>query len=374
MATPLPSNHAEIGVAEAVAATRGTLVRGAGDRKARGFTTDSRAVAAGGAFVALRGERSDGHDHLGKAIEAGAGLVVVERGRTPGHSPDGVAAVEVDDTLVAWADLARVHLARWRSRRTDARVVAITGSAGKTTTKEITAALLRAQVEVHATAGNLNNRIGVPAVVLGLEPGHRVAVLEMGMSVPGEIALLGAIAVPDVAIVTNVGLAHAGGVGGSVADVAREKGALFAALGPAGVAVVNADDPQVMAQARDRHRGPAVTFGRAEGAAVRASLDGTRSARRGRGSTCSAGPRRVPSCCRSRARRRPSTSWPPLPLPTPSSVRPSGTAASPQPCAASSRPPDASCPGASRAAFVCSTTATTPTPPAFGPPSTRSES
>jgi UDP-N-acetylmuramoyl-tripeptide--D-alanyl-D-alanine ligase len=270
VATPIPTNRAEFGAAEVVAATHGALVRaGAPQQTARGFTTDSRAVVPASAFVALRGERSDGHDHVGEAIEAGARLLVVERGRAPGGAPDDVAVVEVDDTLVAWGDLARAHLAKWRSLRSDARVIAITGSAGKTTTKEITAALLRTEVDVHATAGNLNNRIGVPAVVLGLEPGHRVAVLEMGMSLPGEIAALGAIGVPDVAIVTNVGLAHAGGVGGSVADVAREKGALFAALGPAGVAVANADDPQVMAQARDRHRGPVVTFGRAEGAAVR---------------------------------------------------------------------------------------------------------
>jgi UDP-N-acetylmuramoyl-tripeptide--D-alanyl-D-alanine ligase len=270
VATPIPPNRAELSVAEVVAATRGALTgAAAGESAVRGFTTDSRAVAAGGCFVALRGERSDGHEHVGKAIEAGARLVLVERGRAPAGSPDGVAVVQVDDTLVSWGDLAHAHLAKWRSARTDARVIAITGSAGKTTTKEITAALLRPSADIHATAGNLNNRIGVPAVVLGLEPGHRIAVLEMGMSVPGEIAALGAIAVPDVAIVTNVGLAHAGGVGGSVADVAREKGALFAALGPEGVAVANADDPQVMAQARDRHRGPVVTFGRAEGAAVR---------------------------------------------------------------------------------------------------------
>ena len=109
--------------------------------------------------------------------------------------------------------------------------MAITGSAGKTTTKELCAALLRLAAPCHATAGNLNNRVGVPAVLLQLQPRHRFAVVEVGMSLPGEIGALASIVAPDVAVVTNVGLAHAGGVGGTVADVAREKGALFAAAG-----------------------------------------------------------------------------------------------------------------------------------------------
>jgi UDP-N-acetylmuramoyl-tripeptide--D-alanyl-D-alanine ligase len=266
--TAIPSNAISLDVLAAAEATGGTVVHRAQPvRRTRGVTTDSRAVVAECGFVALRGERYDGHDYVGKAIEAGAILVLVERGRAPRDA--WVDVVEVDDALVAWGDLAKAHLRTWRGSRADARVIAITGSAGKTTTKEMAAALLRVETDVHATAGNLNNRVGVPAVVLGLDPRHRMAVLEMGMSVRGEIASLGAIAEPDVAVVTNVGLAHAGGVGGSIHDIAVEKGALFAALGPAGVAVANADDPLVMGQARDRHDGPTVTFGRAEGADVR---------------------------------------------------------------------------------------------------------
>jgi UDP-N-acetylmuramoyl-tripeptide--D-alanyl-D-alanine ligase len=268
VATAIPPNRAVFDATRAAQATGGTVTRQSpSSRPARGWTTDSRAVVAGSGFVALKGDRFDGHDYVEKAVDAGAAIVVVGRGRSPtGARAD---AVEVDDTLAAWGALARAHLRGWRAERPDASVVAITGSAGKTTTKEIAASLLRVEAEVHATAGNLNNRVGVPAVVLGLEPRHRVAVLEVGMSLPGEIAALGAVVEPDVAVVTNVGLAHAGGVGGSIDDVAGEKGALFASLGPRGVAVANADDERVMAEARARHRGSSVTFGRAQDADVR---------------------------------------------------------------------------------------------------------
>ncbi|MGH7280992.1 MAG: UDP-N-acetylmuramoyl-tripeptide--D-alanyl-D-alanine ligase, partial [Polyangiaceae bacterium] len=154
----------------------------------------------------------------------------------------------------------------WKSR--GGRVVAITGSAGKTTTKEMCASLLARVGAVHATAGNLNNRIGVPAVVLGLEKRHAFAVIEMGMSEPGEIARLVEIAPPDAAVVTNVGLAHAGGVGGDEDDVAREKGAIFTAIHEGGTAVVNADDARVALQGR-RASGHVVTFGRAPSADYR---------------------------------------------------------------------------------------------------------
>jgi UDP-N-acetylmuramoyl-tripeptide--D-alanyl-D-alanine ligase len=230
------------------------------------MTTDSRAVTPGSAFIALRGERHDGHTFAPAAVAAGAVLVVVEQRRGP-TSAD-VDVVEVPDTLSAWGLLARAHLRAWRRAREGAGVVAITGSAGKTTTKEICAALLQAVAKCHATSGNLNNRVGLPAVVLGVEPEHRFVVLEMGMSESGEIAALGAIAEPDVGLVTNVGLAHAGGVGGTIDDVAREKGAIFAAVRPGGSIVANADDPAVMAIAGTIQRTECVTFGRAAHADV----------------------------------------------------------------------------------------------------------
>ena len=260
-------NHAPLDVRAAAEATGGRVVRGTEGRTARGVTTDSRAVVAGCAFVALRGERHDGHGFVAAAIDAGAVLVVVERGRAPEDARADV--VEVEDTLAAWGAIARRHLRAWREVQPGARVVGITGSAGKTTTKELCAALLRAVGECHCSAGNLNNRVGLPAVALEVEPRHRFAVLEMGMSLPGEIAALASIAEPDVGLVVNVGLAHAGGVGGSIEDVAREKGALFQGVRAGGTIVANADDPAVMAQAERVPGKQRVTFGRAPGAGVR---------------------------------------------------------------------------------------------------------
>jgi UDP-N-acetylmuramoyl-tripeptide--D-alanyl-D-alanine ligase len=268
VATPIPENRASFDAPFAAASTGGRLVRASQPvRRVLGVTTDSRAVTKGCAFVCIRGEHHDGHAYIDAAIAAGATLVVVERGRAPADAR--VDVVEVDDTLVAWGAIAGAHLREWRRPRPEARVVAITGSTGKTTTKELCAALLRAVAECHATSGNLNNRVGMPAVVLGLEPRHRFAVLELGMSVPGEIAALAAIADPDVAVVTNVGLAHAGGVGGTLEDVGREKGALFAHLGPEGVAVANADDSVVVAEVGRARSARSILFGRSERSDVR---------------------------------------------------------------------------------------------------------
>lgn len=265
MSTAIPSNAVAFTTGEVAAATRGTVVRGDAARSHVGATTDSRAVGKGTIFVALRGESFDGHTFVDAAVNGGASLVVVERDRGEGVSR-AADVIEVLDTLEAWGDLAHAHLLRWKAH--GGKVVAITGSAGKTTTKELCAALLERVAEGHATRGNLNNRIGLPAVVLGLDEKHAFAVLEMGMSERGEIARLTAIAPPDVSVITNIGLAHAGGVGGTRDDVAREKGAIFEATSDKGTLVINADDPFVVEQAK-RSRGRGVTFGRAEHAAYR---------------------------------------------------------------------------------------------------------
>lgn len=263
MATPIAANVAVVDARGVAEAAGGRVVRAVAGRVARGVTTDSRAVVPGGAFVALRGENHDGHAFLGAALEAGATLVVVERGRAPDDAT--VDVVEVDDTLAAWGAIARTHLCAWRSANPAGRIVAITGSAGKTTTKELCAALLRSVGACHSTAGNLNNRVGVPAVVLQLEAKHRFVVLELGMSVPGEIAALAGLVEPDVAVITNIGLAHAGGLGGTIDDVAREKGALFEGVRPRGVVVANGDNPAVMAQLARAPRSARVTsFGRGD--------------------------------------------------------------------------------------------------------------
>jgi len=265
MATPIPINRARFSTASILRATGGRLASGAGNADICGATTDSRAVVPGCVFIALRGERHDAHAFVGAAVKAGAAAIVVDRATNVG----GADVIEVKDTLVAWGDIARAHLREWREARAgDARVVAITGSAGKTTTKELCAVLLGAIGTCAASAGNLNNRIGLPAVALAVEPAHRFVVLEAGMSVVGEIAELARIAEADVAVITNIGVAHAAGVGGTRADVAREKGALYAALGERGVAIVNADDDEAMKQ-RARTAARAETFGLAASAEYR---------------------------------------------------------------------------------------------------------
>jgi UDP-N-acetylmuramoyl-tripeptide--D-alanyl-D-alanine ligase len=267
VATPIGANRATTDADTAARVTGGRVVRAVGGRMVRGITSDSRAVLPGGAFVALRGETHDGHGFLAQAIAAGAALLVVERGRAPGDA--GVDVVEVDDTLRAWGALGGAHLDAWRRANPGTRVVAITGSAGKTTTKELCAALLGSVAPCHATAGNLNNRVGVPAVLLELEPRHRFAVIEVGMSLRGEIATLAGLVRPDVAVITNIGLAHAGGVGGTLDDVAREKGALFEGVRPPGVVVANADDAAVEAQLVRAPRAHVVRFGRSAAATYR---------------------------------------------------------------------------------------------------------
>jgi UDP-N-acetylmuramoyl-tripeptide--D-alanyl-D-alanine ligase len=265
MATAIPRNHVEVMAQSVAAATGGVVLRGR-DKRARGVVSDTRAMAGGEAFVALRGAQQDGHVFLGEAAARGAELLVVER---EGSVPDGPDVVCVSDTLTAWGDLARAHAKAWRSARADRRMIAITGSAGKTTTKQLCAALLAEVAETHATPGNLNNLVGVPAVVFALEPRHRFAVVECGMSVRGEIAALASIVHADVSIITNVSVAHAEGVGGTREDVAREKGALFDALGEDGVCVYDADDAIGRVLAARCKATRKLGFGRASDAAYR---------------------------------------------------------------------------------------------------------
>ena len=262
MATPIPTNRARFTLPAIALATHGSILHRAGSSVDTffGITTDSRAVTPGSVFVALRGESHDGHGFVAKGVANGASVVVVEKGRGL-EIPEEASIVEVVDTLVAWGELARAHLVGWRTEAVDGRVVAITGSAGKTTTKELTAALLAEVGATHFTAGNLNNRIGVPAVVFALEKTHRFCVLEMGMSLPGELDAIVGFARPDVSVVVNVGVAHAEGVGGRE-GVMHEKGAVFRALGPDGIAIANADDPFVMRAVQSTRARRTETFGR----------------------------------------------------------------------------------------------------------------
>ncbi len=260
MATPIPVNQARFGRDEVVSATQGTAGGPAWERVS-GVVTDSRAVKPGNLFVALRGERFDAREFAQQAVDAGAAAVIVERGTS---LPDHVSAIEVADTLLALGDLARAHRDAWNGK-----VVGITGSVGKTTTKDLAAAALQASGHrVLKTAGNLNNRIGVPMTLFQLDQTVDTAVIEMGTSEPGEIARLAEIAAPDIGLVTRASLAHTEGLG-SVAAVADEKVSLLHAIAPGGVAIAYGDDPPLKKRASVVDAKRKLFYGRAAGNDVR---------------------------------------------------------------------------------------------------------
>jgi UDP-N-acetylmuramoyl-tripeptide--D-alanyl-D-alanine ligase len=270
--TAIPVNQAVFTLDELRSITGGVLEHGEGDARVAGISTDTRHLVAGNAFVALRGETFDGHDHAQAAIRAGASALIL--GRSIGQT-NGTALLRVDDTLQALGRIAREHRRRWaaqvQARGGMGRVVAVTGSAGKTTTCRAVAAVLEslAPGSVHASVGNLNNAVGIPIVLLGLRSTHDLAVVEIGTSHPGEIAYGSALAEPDVGVLTLVTAAHTEGLGG-IDGVATEKGALLEALEPTGVCVVNADDARVMAQLSRSRARRVVRFGRGGGADIRA--------------------------------------------------------------------------------------------------------
>lgn len=232
----------EFGLDELLAVTRGELASAGGPRAVRGIATDSRTLEPGEAFVAIRGERHDGHAWIGAAVARGAGAVIVQRGvDLPARVPASCTVIVVRDTLAALGDLAR-----WHRRRRAATVLAVAGSNGKTTTKEMVAAICRAAVgsdAVLATRGTQNNLVGLPLTLLRLGD-ERVAVVELGMNHPGELWRLTEIADPDVGVITCVGPEHLEGVG-SIRGAAEAEGELFRRLRPSAVAIVNADDPWV---------------------------------------------------------------------------------------------------------------------------------
>jgi UDP-N-acetylmuramoyl-tripeptide--D-alanyl-D-alanine ligase len=228
-------------LSEAARAIRGEL-RGE-DREFEAVSTDSRALTRRALFVALKGDRYDGHDFITRAADSGAAAAMVQdtgsRSEDRGSS-DRLPLLVVDDTRLGLGKLA----AHWRGRLS-MPLVALTGSNGKTTVKEMLASILReastAQSAVLATRGNLNNDIGVPLTLLELRGGHRYAVIEMGMNHAGEIRYLTGLAAPDVALVNNAGPAHIEFFD-SVEAIARAKGEIFEGLKPGGTAVINADD------------------------------------------------------------------------------------------------------------------------------------
>jgi UDP-N-acetylmuramoyl-tripeptide--D-alanyl-D-alanine ligase len=223
-------------IGEIAAATGGRII-GNPDKRVSGVSTDSRTVTPGRLFVPLRGERFDGHDYLPEVFAKGIQTSLVEESRVLAVAlPEDVTVVVVPDTLAALGDLAAFH-----RRRFSITVVGITGSNGKTTTKEMLAAILEQSGNGLKTSGNLNNLIGLPQMVFQLGRDHKWAIFEMGMSEPGEIDRLAQIAAPNVGVITNAFPAHLASMG-SVEAVARAKGELFLRLPEGGWAVYNADD------------------------------------------------------------------------------------------------------------------------------------
>lgn len=236
--------------------TGGTLVGGAtGDERVTGEARiDSRTVNEGDLFAAFVGENVDGHDFLHAVMEAGAALALVSR-----EPEAGIPAVLVEDVQEALSVLARDQLERARRENPALRVVAVTGSAGKTGTKDLLGVALGAVGPTIAPVGSFNNELGLPLTVLRLDEHTRFLVLEMGARGPGHITHLTSIARPDIALVLNVGSAHLGEFG-SVDGIARAKAELVQALGPDGRAVLNAEDPRVAAMA-ELTEAPVVTWG-----------------------------------------------------------------------------------------------------------------
>jgi UDP-N-acetylmuramoyl-tripeptide--D-alanyl-D-alanine ligase len=267
VATPIPRNTAAFTAQELVTVVNGEVTAGVA-KDVVGVSTDTRALTEGAVFVAIRGASHDGHDHLAAAAKAGAAIAIVERDVV---APEGLAVVRVASTLDALGALSRGHARKWRALGGRRTVIAITGSAGKTTTRVAVAALLEALSEpgaVLATTGNLNNLVGAPMVLFGLRPEHHLAVVEIGTNAPGEIAALASIVEADIGVITLIAAAHTEKLG-SIEGVAFEKGALFRSLRSDGVAIANGDDARVVAALATSPATTRIAYGRADSADVK---------------------------------------------------------------------------------------------------------
>jgi UDP-N-acetylmuramoyl-tripeptide--D-alanyl-D-alanine ligase len=245
---------------EVTKAVHGTLA-GRGDAQVRGYSIDTRTLNPGDLFFAVKGPRFDGHDFIQQAIDKKAAGVVVERS---GFASTGAFnVVTVGSTLQALQDLARFVRRKWNGP-----IVAVTGSVGKTTTKEMIAAVLAKKFNVMRTVGNLNNEFGLPLCLLHIEPSQTMAVLEMGMSAKGEIRALAAIAEPNEGVITNVNPVHLEFFD-SIEGIAEAKAELLGGLVEPRVAYLNNDDPRVSAMAK-KFSGQVVTYAVADDATFRA--------------------------------------------------------------------------------------------------------
>ncbi len=249
-------------------AFEGRLLQGDLARPFQGVSINSRTISKGELFICIKGERFDGHDFLADMIDKKVGGIILSN---PEKLPDNPAqtgeepfVIHVQDTLKALQDLAG-----FQRKRFPLQVVAVTGTNGKSTTKEMIASILETKFKTLKTQGNLNNHIGLPLTLLKREPSHEIGVLELGMSAAGEIKKLAEIAQPDIGVITNISEGHLVQLK-SLKDIQSAKGELFQALTKEGTAIVNADDPLVLELARSL-RARTVTFGIDQPADVRAS-------------------------------------------------------------------------------------------------------
>ncbi len=256
--TPMTAGQVE-------SSTGGILVRGTRTTIATGVSIDTRKLRPGDLFFAIRGPRNDGHRYISDALKHGAAGAVVDAGYTiPPDYPAGPILLQVDDTHQALKDLATDARRQWRGS-----LVAITGSMGKTTTKEFAAQVLRTEFSVYRSPGNYNNLFGLPLALFGLGEEDHIGIFELGMSAPGEIAEMCRIAQPDIGVITNVAPVHLAFFS-SIEDIARAKGELVQGLPPDGTLIYNGDDPLVREIAA-QHPGHKISFGLTEEADVRAT-------------------------------------------------------------------------------------------------------
>ncbi|HZX35631.1 MAG TPA: UDP-N-acetylmuramoyl-tripeptide--D-alanyl-D-alanine ligase [Thermodesulfobacteriota bacterium] len=255
----------ELAIKDLIIATGGRLLRGSGESVIRSVSIDSRSVKKGDFFFAIKGERFDGHDFLKEVYASGAAGAIVEERRASGvlaGAGEEFIVIAVPDTLKALGDAAGF----WR-KATKVLLIAISGSSGKTTTKDMAAAILEKKMSVLKTRGNMNNLIGLPLTLFSVEKTHLAVVAELGVSVEGEMSRLASIARPDAAVITNIGRAHLEGFK-DMEGVATEKLKLFEAIKADGTIAINMDDP-ILSVAAKRYAARKITFGRAEGTDVR---------------------------------------------------------------------------------------------------------
>lgn len=251
-------------VADILDATDGQFLQGDRDRAFEGVSIDSRTMDPGDLFVAIRGHNHDGHAFAAAAVNRGCRGLLVEKTHAASVTAESrVTCIAVADTTQALGDLAA-----YQRKRSNARVVAVTGSNGKTSTKEFMRNIFSQSFPTLATEGNLNNQIGLPLTLLKLGYHHQVAVVELGMNRAGEIRTLARICRPDIGVIINIGPAHLEGLG-SIEGVMRAKGELVPEIAADGSAVLNADDPRVI-QLASESSARVVLFGRASSADIRA--------------------------------------------------------------------------------------------------------